>query len=224
MRRTVEVGYPRGEETRARILHVAVDMFGTNGFDSVSTREIAAASSVPPASLRYYFGNKQGLYIACLEYIQQVLFKLVEPSMVAAEALLEDEQAEIDDLTEAYCALQDARIDSLMGGPDGGAAALFTIRHELPTQGGASELAGDVAAVRRMSLCYLQLVVRISGNGLDMQSALIVTAMLNGELVNICLRRNRLAQMGWEITPERLEWMKRTVRQHTRAVLASYRA
>ena len=223
MRRNDEGGYLRGEETRNRILAVAVNLFGNKGFDSVSTREVAAAASVPPASLRYYFENKRGLYIACLEHVQQHLYKLVEPALIAAEAMIEDDDVTVDQLIESYCALQDARIESMMGGPDNGAAALFTIRHDLPSKGGASHLVGDVTAVHRMSACYLQMMVRISGNTLDMQSALIVTAMLNGELVNICLRRNRLAQMGWDITPERVEWMRRTVRQHTRAVLESYR-
>ena len=205
MRRNDEGGYLRGEETRSRILAVAVNLFGIKGFDSVSTREIAAAAKVPPASLRYYFENKRGLYIACLEHVQQ------------------HDDVTVDQLIESYCALQDARIESLMGGADNGAAALFTIRHELPSKGGASNLVGDLTAVQRMSACYLTMMVRISGNTMDMQSALLVTAMLNGELVNICLRRNRLAQMGWDITPERLEWMRRTVRQHSRAVLESYR-
>ncbi len=224
MRRNGESGYLRGEETRIRILAAAVDLFGNKGFDSVTTREVAAAASVPPASLRYYFSDKQGLYIACLGQVQQHMYELVEPALVAAEALLADEHAAIDQLIESYCALQDARIESLMGGPDQGAAALFTIRHELPSMGGSGELAGDATAIRRMSACYLAMMVRISGNTLDMQSAVIVTAMVNGELVNICLRRNRLAQMGWVLTPERLGWMKRTIRQHTRAVLESYRA
>ena len=223
MRRNDEGGYLRGEETRSRILAVAVNLFGIKGFDSVSTREIAAAAKVPPASLRYYFENKRGLYIACLEHVQQHLYKLVEPALIAAEAMIEDDDVTVDQLIESYCALQDARIESLMGGADNGAAALFTIRHELPSKGGASNLVGDLTAVQRMSACYLTMMVRISGNTMDMQSALLVTAMLNGELVNICLRRNRLAQMGWDITPERLEWMRRTVRQHSRAVLESYR-
>ena len=92
MRRNDEGGYLRGEETRNRILAVAVSLFGNKGFDSVSTREVAAAASVPPASLRYYFENKRGLYIACLEHVQQHLYKLVEPALVAAEALLEDQR------------------------------------------------------------------------------------------------------------------------------------
>lgn len=224
MRRNGEGGYLRGEETRSRILAAAVSLFGNKGYDSVTTRQVAAAAAVPPASLRYYFANKQGLYIACLEHVQQVLYLLVEPALLAAEALLEDDHAKIDQLIESYCALQDARVDSLLGGSDGGAAALFTIRHDLPSEDGSGELVGDATAILRMGRCFLRMIVRISGNTLDMQSAIIVTAMVNGELVNVCLRRNRLAQMGWDVTPERLEWLKRTIRQHTRAVLESYRA
>lgn len=224
MRRKQDGGYQRGEETRARILAAAVDLFGNKGFDSVTTREVAAAASVPPASLRYYFANKQGLYIACLSHVQQVLYHLVEPALMAAEALLEDENSPVDQLIECYCALQDARIDSMLSGPDGGTAALFTIRHELPSDSGAGNLAGDNTSIQQMSQCYLRLIVRISGNRLDMQSALLVTILLNGGVVNVCLRRNRLAQMRVEITPARLDWMKQTVRQHTRAILENCRA
>ena len=80
MRRKVETGYARGAETRDRILNVAIQLFGNYGFDSVTTREIAAQSDVPPASLRYYFVNKEGLYIACLEHVQTLTFKLLEAS------------------------------------------------------------------------------------------------------------------------------------------------
>ncbi len=224
MRRTVEVGYPRGEETRARILGVAVDLFGTKGFDSVSTRDIATASSVPPASLRYYFANKQGLYIACLEHVQALTFKLMEAELAAAEALLADEHVEIDRLIESFCALQDARIESMLGGPDGGTAALFTIRHDLPSDGDAGRLSGDNTNVSRLGACYVRMMMRISGNTLDGQSALIVTALINGQLTNIFVRRIRLAEMGWDITDERIDWMKRTVRMHTKAILEAYRA
>ena len=223
MRRAVEVGYPRGEETRARILGVAVDLFGTRGFDSVSTREIATASLVPPASLRYYFGNKEGLYIACLDHVQAMTFKLMETELAAAEALLADEKVEIDRLIESFCALQDARIESMVGGPDGGTAALFTIRHDLPSDGDAGKLAGDSTDARRLGACYIQMMVRISGNKLDWQSALIVTALINGELTNIFLRRMRLAEIGWDITRERVEWLKHTVKMHTKAILEAYR-
>jgi TetR/AcrR family transcriptional regulator, regulator of cefoperazone and chloramphenicol sensitivity len=58
-------GSRKGEETRRRILDVALREFGALGFAGASTRRIAARASVNLPALRYYFGGKQGLYLAC---------------------------------------------------------------------------------------------------------------------------------------------------------------
>lgn len=224
MRRNVEVGYQRGEETSARILTVAVDLFGNRGFDGVSTREIAAAASVPPASLRYYFENKQGLYIACLEHIQAVIFQRMESSLREAEALLDDEQAPCDRIIDSFCDLQEALIDSMIGGPDGGTLALFVVRHDLPSQGGAGNLAGDEAPILRERDCFTRMVMRVSGNQLDAESALRIAGLINGQLTIIYVRRNRLAESGWDITPQRLQWLKRVIRKNSTAMLEAHRA
>ncbi len=222
MRRRVEGGYARGTETRDRILNVAIQLFGNYGFDSVTTRDIAAQSDVPPASLRYYFSNKEGLYIACLEHVQTLAFKLLEGELEATEAFLAQDDVDADCLIDSFCSMQDARIDSLMAGPDNGAAALFSIRHDLPSTGGAGKLGSLNADARRMANCYIKVFSRISGNTVDLQTALIITAMISGQIVNLCLRRNRLAELGWETTPERIAWLKAAMRQQTMAILKSY--
>ncbi len=224
MRRKVKVGYARGAETRDRILNVAIQLFGNFGFDSVTTREVAASADVPPASLRYYFVNKEGLYIACLEHVQTLTFNLLERELEATEALLAQDNVDADRLIESFCSMQDARIESLMGGPDNGAAALFTIRHDLPSTGGSGKLGSLNANALRMATCYIQVLSRISSNNVDLQSALIITAMISGQIVNLFLRRNRLAEMGWELSPEHLEWLKLSVRKQTTAILKSYQA
>ena len=60
MRKKVSATYPRGDETRLRILTTAIRLFGLQGFDGVTTRSIAVEASVPAPSLRYYFENKLG--------------------------------------------------------------------------------------------------------------------------------------------------------------------
>jgi TetR/AcrR family transcriptional regulator, regulator of cefoperazone and chloramphenicol sensitivity len=223
MRRSVKAGYPRGEETRARILNIAVSLFGTKGFDSVSTREIAEAASVPPASLRYYFVNKQGLYIACLEHIQAHTFEIMEPALQDAELQLKDEATSSDQLINSFCSLQEALIESMLGGSDDGKAALFMVRHDLPSDGGSGQLSGDGTTARRMMACFTEMTMRISGNQLDAQTALIVAGLLNGQLTNIYIRRSRLSEFGWDITPEHLLWIKQTLRKHSTAGLQAYR-
>tara|TARA_R110001599_G_scaffold197453_1_gene394079 strand:- start:136 stop:633 length:498 start_codon:yes stop_codon:yes gene_type:complete len=67
--RTAVDGYAKGEETRARILDVALTAFGNSGFSGVTTREIAKQAGVNLPALTYYFGNKRGLYLACAHAI-----------------------------------------------------------------------------------------------------------------------------------------------------------
>lgn len=67
--RTAADGYRKGEETRARILAVALAAFGDSGFASVTTRQIAKEAGVNLPALTYYFGNKRGLYLACAHEI-----------------------------------------------------------------------------------------------------------------------------------------------------------
>lgn len=43
--------------------------FGRRGFEGASTRDIASAADTAMSSITYHFGSKQGLYLACADYI-----------------------------------------------------------------------------------------------------------------------------------------------------------
>ncbi len=53
-----------GVEARERLLHAALRQFAEKGFAKTSTRDIAQAADINIASIRYYFGDKAGLYRA----------------------------------------------------------------------------------------------------------------------------------------------------------------
>jgi AcrR family transcriptional regulator len=184
----------------------------------VSTREIAAAASVPAHSLQYYFENTRGLYVACLEHIQAVLYQSVEPALRKAESLLEDGHAKLESLVDAFCAVQEALVDRMIGFDDG-TMALFIVRHDMPSEAGANKFSGDGGPSYRMMACFSQLMMRISGNTLDRQTALIVAGLINGQLTTIYLRRGRLAEGGWNLNVEQLGWLKQTIRKQTTAAL-----
>jgi AcrR family transcriptional regulator len=69
VRAIVNAGYPKGEETRRRILDVALRAFGEAAFSAVTTRQISEAAGLSLPTLQYYFGGKEGLYRACAEAI-----------------------------------------------------------------------------------------------------------------------------------------------------------
>lgn len=59
-------GDARSQAVRDALLHAARNYFSSRGFQQASLRAIAAEAKVNPAMVHYYFGNKQGLFIAML--------------------------------------------------------------------------------------------------------------------------------------------------------------
>ncbi|HVR51365.1 MAG TPA: TetR/AcrR family transcriptional regulator [Pseudorhodoferax sp.] len=55
------------ERTMANILDVALTEFAEKGLDGARIDEIAAATQTSKRMIYYYFGNKEGLYLAVLE-------------------------------------------------------------------------------------------------------------------------------------------------------------
>ena len=87
--REVPGGYAKGGAARQRILEAALAAFGEGGFKGATTRQIAEAAGVNLPALKYYFGGKEGLYLACAEEIvARYRARMVEP-VVHAQAMLE---------------------------------------------------------------------------------------------------------------------------------------
>jgi AcrR family transcriptional regulator len=64
------------DETRQRLLDAASALFSEHGFDGASVREIARSASVSVATVHHYYGNKAGLYGACIEAMHEELVGL----------------------------------------------------------------------------------------------------------------------------------------------------
>lgn len=59
---------PGGEDTRGRIIAAAREAFGERGFDATSVREVATRAGVDAALVHHYFGTKQRLFVAAMEF------------------------------------------------------------------------------------------------------------------------------------------------------------
>jgi AcrR family transcriptional regulator len=66
------------EQTRARILDVALDLIAANGFAGASTREISERLGFTKAALYYHFRTKDDLLAALLAPVIEGLAALVE--------------------------------------------------------------------------------------------------------------------------------------------------
>jgi TetR/AcrR family transcriptional regulator, regulator of cefoperazone and chloramphenicol sensitivity len=58
--------------TRARLLDAAAEIFGTYNLEGATTRQLAERAGVNQAAIPYYFGGKEGLYLATIEHFFSV--------------------------------------------------------------------------------------------------------------------------------------------------------
>jgi AcrR family transcriptional regulator len=59
---------PGPTETRPAILKAARELFAEKGYDRASVRAIARNAEVDPALVHHFYGSKEGLFIAAMEF------------------------------------------------------------------------------------------------------------------------------------------------------------
>lgn len=59
---------PGFSDTRGRIVGAARETFAERGFEGTTIREVASRASVDPALVHHYFGTKEQLFVAAMEF------------------------------------------------------------------------------------------------------------------------------------------------------------
>src|ERR1700749_1586197 len=100
---TVVVHAPPHEDTRARVLETALELFAERGFAATSTRELSERLGFTQAPLYYYFRTKDDLLAALIKPVIQQLTDLITQTPVRASAAARREVlAEYVDLAIAH--------------------------------------------------------------------------------------------------------------------------
>ncbi|MEZ5277951.1 MAG: transcriptional regulator CecR [Opitutaceae bacterium] len=92
----VEAG--RGDQARTALLQAAIDVFGESSLEDATTREISRRSGQNIASIAYYFGNKEGLYHACVGHVVEMMRGLMGPMVAEIE-----EELAVGAISRARC-------------------------------------------------------------------------------------------------------------------------
>ena len=77
----------KSEETRARILEAALDIFRERGFEQATMREIAGRAKVATGAAYYYFDSKEAIVMAFYERSQAAMHPAIEAALDAAKTL-----------------------------------------------------------------------------------------------------------------------------------------
>lgn len=92
--RPVRNGLKRGvvtEEPRQRLIVAGLDLFGKYSFEGASTRMLSQRAQVNLAAITYYFGGKQGLYLAVADHITEQINGVLGDQLAKLQEALKKE-------------------------------------------------------------------------------------------------------------------------------------
>jgi AcrR family transcriptional regulator len=79
--------YRKGIEQRQKMISVAVEVFGQNGFKGGTLQQVADRVGLTPGAIMKLFGSKEGLLIAVLEHWGKATAEVVGPGLRGRELL-----------------------------------------------------------------------------------------------------------------------------------------
>jgi AcrR family transcriptional regulator len=104
---TLRISAPPHEDTRARVLQAALELFAERGFAATSTRELSERLGFTKAALYYHFKTKDDLLAALIQPVVGQLSALITQTPVRATAAARRE------VLAAYIDLSIAHVDLL---------------------------------------------------------------------------------------------------------------
>lgn len=215
-------GRPAGETerdaTRARLLAAALDLFGRQGYEGASTRRIAAAAGVNLAAIPYYFGGKEGLYLAVAEHVAGAIGGRMMPAFAEAEALVAAPDTPHETLLQLLQDIMGRFADLLVAGTDAAQWARFIIREQMDPSPAFDILYENVMQPGHGALC--RLVGRLAGLPAEAEETKLKAFALIGQVLVFRVARGAvLRRMGWdEVMPDELAATKAAVNAHITAI------
>lgn len=221
-RRAARGGYARGEETKLRIIHAALELFAAQGFEQASTRDIAARAGVNAPALQYYFAGKEGLYLACARHMAERAHALMHPAIEKVRAILAA-KPDTAALIECVCIILDRAADAMLMTREVDAWARFMawedLRQDESREG--AHVVIDKCFRQEVNGLVRTLVGRIIGRRPDDTQTRIRAVILMGQLTPFFAMRDKaLNDIGWRDFDEgKLKTLKAAIRQQTVAAL-----
>lgn len=225
-RHRADAAYARGEETRKRIIDVALRLFGERGFEGASTREIAKAAGVNAPALQYYFDNKEGVYRACAEYIADSSAAHFGPLVEQTKLVLDDPAATQDALFEAFGVLLDGLADFQLVPDDAEYRRLFIAHEQVGHAPGVLFELFDQSLRPKMGEMSVGLIARYCGMPVTDPLLPMRVMMLCGQVMVFSLgKRTLLTKLRWDaFGPDEIALIKQAARTQSRVLMDSWRA
>lgn len=207
---------PAAEQTRMALLRAALRLFGEQGFDGTSTRDIAAAAKANIGSIAYHFGGKEGLRAACAEHIVTTVRSL------AAQATVLDGDPEALDEGAARARLEMAlerMVTFIVAQPEAGEIVQFVLRELAHPTAALDIIYQGVFEPVHQRLC--EVWASATGEPAESERTRITVFTIIGQVVYFRIGREAVRRrMGWsEIGPAQAAKVVAVAKDNLAAIL-----
>ncbi|MBZ9890167.1 CerR family C-terminal domain-containing protein [Mesorhizobium sp. BR1-1-3] len=181
------------EMTRAALVQAALKLFGRQGFDGTSTREIAAEAQANIGSIAYHFGSKEGLRTAAADFIVETIQTVAGPALGNAQAPApvgpEAAQAQL------FAALE-RMVGFVVASPQAGEIVQFILRELSHPTAALDRIYDGVFEPSHRRLC--QLWEQATGEPAESEATRLTVFTLIGQVIYFRIGREAvMRRMGW---------------------------
>lgn len=209
------------EGTRQALIRAGLDLFGRNGFDATSTREIAQAAKVNSAGIAYHFGGKDGLRQACAEaIIARMQAVLVGGATSIAMAV---DPVDRDMAAEQLLSLVDRMVAFLTTAPESELIARFVVREMLTPSPAFETIYGGLFEPVHRRVCRVWAAA--TGMAPEAPATRLAVFAAIGQVVYFRIARPAVTRrMGWDdVGPDEARAIAETIRRSVRASILACR-
>ncbi|RWL40324.1 MAG: DUF1956 domain-containing protein [Mesorhizobium sp.] len=208
------------EQTRAALVHAALKLFGRQGFDGTSTRQIAAEAKANIGSIAYHFGGKEGLRAAAADFIVETIQGIAGQALGGA-------QATAPASPEAARAQLFAALERMVGfvvvSPQAGEIVQFVLRELSHPTAALDRIYAGVFEPTHRRLC--QIWEQATGEPAESEATRLTVFTMIGQVIYFRIGREAvMRRMGWrEIGDEEAAKVVAVTTDNLRAMLAARR-
>lgn len=199
--------------TRVALINAGLHLFGEQGFDATSTRQIAQAAEANISAISYYFGGKQGLRFACAEHAVEMLTDITNARLPEIRDL--DQQGAGLALEHILSGL----VNMLLQQPQAKDLSQFILREVAQAGAVLDAMFPEFIEPTHKSLC--ELWARATGQGAESEAVILTLFSLLGQVVYFRVGQDIVnKRMGWDsVGPEQAAMIESVIRANLRATL-----
>jgi TetR/AcrR family transcriptional regulator, regulator of cefoperazone and chloramphenicol sensitivity len=178
-------------DTRAALVRAALKLFGRQGFDGTSTREIAAEAKANIGSIAYHFGGKEGLRAAAADYIVDTIQTIAGQAIGNLQAPSDPEAAR----AQLFTALE-RMVAFIVARPEAGEIVQFVLRELSHPTAALDRIYDGVFEPTHRRLCLIW--EQATGEPAESEATRLTVFTLIGQVVYFRIGREAvMRRMGW---------------------------